>query len=406
MDNLVATEKGVENLSKDDITALINNPDADTKIRVIEKISDQYSSAKFSKSQSELAEQIFRLLCQQAEVEVRKALSENLMSNTSIPHDIVLSLARDVEEVSAPVLEFSEILTEQDLLEIIQSTEKKQILMSVSSRSTVQESVSDALVDKKVEDVTGNLIKNDGARIAQQTFEKAIQDNSDSEEIAEAILKRATVPTKVIELMTRTVSAAISKKLESKYKKSFKEINQFFKESAEVAALKFQESKPIDDDLIKVVDDLEERGLLEDALHPMHGMLTQLLDGLEQMGHVSPIAALQRGHLTLFEVMLARATSVPITNVHKLVVDTEGGLRALYERAQLPANIYDAVRFITTIILRINDEARKNKKPLSHNNLTLLIKYIVQASHGTNIPGLAKFVERMRENVERTQSEW
>ncbi len=56
-----------------------------------------------------------------AKVMVRKALSESVKENLDIPKDIALTLAADVVEVAAPILEFSKALSDEDLLEIIQN---------------------------------------------------------------------------------------------------------------------------------------------------------------------------------------------------------------------------------------------------------------------------------------------
>ena len=52
---------------------------------------------------------------------VRDALSENLKENPNVPHEVALSLAQDVDQVSLPVLQYSEILSDQDLTEVDRS---------------------------------------------------------------------------------------------------------------------------------------------------------------------------------------------------------------------------------------------------------------------------------------------
>ena len=51
---------------------------------------------------------------------VRAILAEALKSAANVPHDIIMLLARDVESiVAAPILEYSPLLSDDDLLEII-----------------------------------------------------------------------------------------------------------------------------------------------------------------------------------------------------------------------------------------------------------------------------------------------
>lgn len=393
-------------LTHDDIKALIDSPDTGTKIQVIEKLSSQYNRSDFTQEQIQLAEQIFRLLLKEAEVEVRKALSTNLMSNRNIPHDVVYALAKDVEQVSLPVLQFSDVLTDADLVEIISSSQSAGVQVSVASRANVSEEVSTALIDTKNEAVITNLLRNDGAKISDAGYTKVVDTFSESERMVEMLVTRGSLSPKVIEHMTQKVSQAIQQKLEGKYKSNFASINDFFRESAEVAALKFREVEGVDVELMDLVDDLERTNKMQEALEPNFGMLTQLLDGLEHLGRFSPISGLINGHLTLFEIGLSRATGVPLVNVKKLVVDTEGGLRALYERANLPMNMYEAVRFITGVIIVMEKEAKANPQRRPRFMLQLLLKRIIDESVGKNIPKLSHLTTMIRTQLENRQGEW
>ncbi len=54
-----------------------------------------------------MAEQIFRIMVKDAEVRVREALAINLKENPNVPHDVAVTLAKDVDQVALPVLRFS-----------------------------------------------------------------------------------------------------------------------------------------------------------------------------------------------------------------------------------------------------------------------------------------------------------
>lgn len=384
----------------------MQSPNSETKIGITEKLSAQYNAKEFSESQLQLAEQIFRLLLKQAEVEVRKALSENLMNNRAVPTDVILSLAKDVEEVAVPVLQFSEVLTDDDLVEIVKSSEQEAAQVAIANRSNVSEKVSSALVSTENENVVGNLVRNQGASISEESYNHVVDTFPQHESIVESMLTRGTLPARVIKHMTMKVSSVIQNKLESKYNKSFDGINEFFKESGEIAALKFQESIAIDNDLIQLVDDLERNGQLENALQPANGMLSQLLDGIEQVGQMTPIAALQRGHLTLFEIGISRMTGIPFGNIHKLMQDSDG-FQALYERAQLPPHFIEAVKLVIKVIKEMNQEAKKDpsvKRP--QDDMYMFVKRIGQASRGQDIPNLAHFIDGINRAMENVQSEW
>src|SRR5690606_40556074 len=81
-----------------------------------------------------------------AAVKVRQALSQSLKDSTDVARDVALALAHDVAEVAIPMIEFSEVLTEGDLIDLIESqgTDHRQ---AVARRERVSDKVAAALVD-------------------------------------------------------------------------------------------------------------------------------------------------------------------------------------------------------------------------------------------------------------------
>src|SRR4051794_21210893 len=75
------------------------------------KLGTQYSEGRLTDRERQLANDIFRLLVADAETQVRRTLSESLKTSPDLPHDIALTLARDIEEVATPMLECSLVLT-------------------------------------------------------------------------------------------------------------------------------------------------------------------------------------------------------------------------------------------------------------------------------------------------------
>jgi len=393
-------------LSPDDIKSLMENPNTETKVLVIEKLARQYSTHNFTDSQIQLAEQIFRLLIKQAEVEVRKALSENVMSCKTIPHDVVFELAKDIEEVSLPVLEFSDVLTDSDLVEVIKSTNATTKHIAIANRDGISEDVSSALVETNNEDVIENLLDNESAQISKKSYDNILESFSNNEIIADSMISRGSLPQKTVESMMSKISRVIQKKLEGKYKHSFEDINDFFKESSEVATFKFMSKQSIDQQVMDLIDDLEKTGKLNEALHPVHGMLTHLLDGLDQLGQLAPLSALAQGNDTLFEITISRLTSVPFQNVETLCADKKGGLRALYEQAQLPPKFFDAVQLVLAVIKNMKKDAEAKGAPKASEDLSLMIKNIMNASKSVKIPNLAHFISTVNHHMEQSQGEW
>ena len=94
-------------LSKNDVERLLSDPSPDARAEAAAKIATHYdAAADFGEQEKKLAEEIFSIMCKDAEERVRMALSANLKEYPFLPHEIALTLANDVETVSKPILAF------------------------------------------------------------------------------------------------------------------------------------------------------------------------------------------------------------------------------------------------------------------------------------------------------------
>jgi hypothetical protein len=135
-------------LSAEDVKKLLT-PDTrgDARLEVTEKIAANYAGDSFDPNASLIAEQIFRLLVRDTEVKVRTMMAERLKSSTALPRDIVMVMAKDVEDaVALPVLQYSEVLAEEDLIALVEATKQPSRHVAVSSRKEVPEALADTLI--------------------------------------------------------------------------------------------------------------------------------------------------------------------------------------------------------------------------------------------------------------------
>eukprot|EP00658_Telonema_sp_P-2_P045855 TRINITY_DN33877_c0_g1_i1.p1 TRINITY_DN33877_c0_g1~~TRINITY_DN33877_c0_g1_i1.p1 ORF type:complete len:170 (-),score=13.33 TRINITY_DN33877_c0_g1_i1:98-607(-) len=98
----------------------------------------QFGASALTESERQIAEDIFRVMLRDAAVRVRQALSESLKDNPDVPHDVAASLAQDVDEVAMPVIEFSSVLTDKDLIDIVR-TRGTDVQKVVAGRRDVSE---------------------------------------------------------------------------------------------------------------------------------------------------------------------------------------------------------------------------------------------------------------------------
>ncbi len=123
----------------------------------------------------ELTLEALEILAQDEIVRVRRILAETLKDMTGVPRHIILRLAHDSElAVAAPVLEFSPLLSDDDLLEIIASPTVAGALAAVSRRAVVSEAVSDAIVHSEDWDAVASLLGNASAQIREETLDQLV----------------------------------------------------------------------------------------------------------------------------------------------------------------------------------------------------------------------------------------
>ena len=133
-------------LTQDDVAKLMADPSGEVRAETTAKIASQFEMKALSPAERQIAEEIFRRLVKDAEVRVREALTSHLKNSPELPHDVALALAKDVDSVSLPMIKFSEVLTDADLIEIVRDQgDAKQV--AVAQRPSVSTCVADALID-------------------------------------------------------------------------------------------------------------------------------------------------------------------------------------------------------------------------------------------------------------------
>ena len=195
-------------LTHSDVSRLLADPSPEARVDAATKIATGFDLGIFSDSERKLAEEIFRIMVSDAEVRVREAIAITLKGNRFLPYDVAQALAADVDRVALPLLKYSDVLTDDDLLEIIRShNEDKQI--AIAGRLFVSEIVAGALIDSKSETVVCSLIANEGARISETSFIKAIDTLGESDKVQTALVGRSSLPVSVAEKLVAKLSQSL-----------------------------------------------------------------------------------------------------------------------------------------------------------------------------------------------------
>ncbi len=310
-------------LSKSDVEKLLANPSVEQRAETAAMLADDFSDQHFDESERKLAGEIFRIMVHDAEVRVREALSAHLKESPDIPHDVAVSLASDVDSVALPIIEFSDVLTDNDLVGIISASgQLKQA--AVARRETLSIDVTKALVETENETVIATMMDNEGADISEDSYQYVLENFSDSEAIKTPMALRSVLPIEVSERLVTLVSDNLRDHLLSK------------KEMDEDATA----------DLILGIRERATLGLLLPGTEAED--MEKLVGQLEENGRLTPsiiLRALCAGNLTFFESAMAHCAKIPISNVRILIHDSgDLGLTALFDKTSLPDEMLPAIR--------------------------------------------------------------
>lgn len=173
--------------------------------RLIPGLSDKESSKL-----QDLTFEVLRILAEDQLPRVRQIIAEEIKTATNAPPDIVQRLAEDLELiVSAPILEYSILLTDQDLLEIIASRMDTGVLSAISRRHNVSESVCDAIVAARDEPSVAALLANPSAQIREETLDSVIEGAPDVEKWHEPLANRPSLSQRALQRIAGFVTSVL-----------------------------------------------------------------------------------------------------------------------------------------------------------------------------------------------------
>jgi uncharacterized protein (DUF2336 family) len=309
-------------LSQDDVVRLLTDPSGEARAATAAKIAADFGKGGLAPAERKIAEEIFRLMVRDAEVRVREALAENLKRARDVPHEVVLALAKDTDRVAEPILKFSEVLTDDDLVEIIR-TQGPAKQVAIAGRPAVSEKVSASLVETRNETVVQALVGNEGAAISEKSLQKVVDDFGGREGIQAAMVRRPKLPVTVAERLVTLVSEKLKTELVSRHELPAALATDLLLQSRERAVL-------------GISSEAEEQEV-QTLVRQMH-----------RNGRLTPSIVLRAavmGDMTFFEAALAELAGIPLFNARALIHD-EGqlGLRSLCDRAKLPATHLPGIR--------------------------------------------------------------
>ncbi len=327
-------------LNKDDVARLLSDPSGEARAETAAKIARNFSAGDLTESERAVVEDIFRIMVKDAEVRVREALAQNLKENPSMPHDVAVNLAQDVDSVSLPVLQFSEVLSDEDLVEIVRSqSAAKQV--AIAKRPKVSETVSSVLVETDNEDVVTHLVSNVGAEISEKSLQHVVESLGEAEGVQAAMVTRPNLPVTVTERLLTKVSENMKEELAKHQKLPADLATDLILQSRERATISLSDGSS-EDVLEKLIRQLHENGRLTPSI---------------------VLRALCMGDLNFFEAAMARLAGVPLINMRRLIHDAGPlGLKSAFDKAGLPKTHFPAARAAIDVVRETDYDGGENDR--------------------------------------------
>jgi len=195
---------------------LADDEDAEVRAELARKIARLLPGISFEEATEfgALAIETLEKLAADETPRVRTILSEEIKHLGCAPKQIVDRLARDAElEVATPVLQFSPLLSDTDLLEIIACAKATHVLAAVAKRAKVSGEVSDAIVASLDIPAIATLLANPNAEIREKALETVVQAAEKIEAWHEPLTLRVDMSVRLIRRVASFVGYTLLERL-------------------------------------------------------------------------------------------------------------------------------------------------------------------------------------------------
>ena len=196
---------------------LARDSDETVRIDLVSKISalrPELDSDQREKAERYISE-VLEILAQDQTTRVRQVLADTLKDVADAPGAVIRRLAVDVEDVVAnPILQFSPILSDEDLLEIIDGGCAGGRLSAISRRQGLGEAVADAIVTTDDRDAVTALLENKSAQIREEMLDKLVDQAPQVEAWHKPLVERPQLSPNATRRLASFVAKSLLKSLE------------------------------------------------------------------------------------------------------------------------------------------------------------------------------------------------
>lgn len=288
-----------------DVSKLIDlarNRSTDGRSALVSAIGDliDESERQFSDQELALMNDILKKLIQEVAGPIRKSLAEKLARTKTAPVEVIEILANEEIDISAAILQHSELLSDHALIGIVRKRTHSHRL-AIAMRKHIAGGVCDALVEAKEPDIIKRLLENHGAQISQATLAYLVDQSMTVDEFQEPLLRRNDLASDLAKRMYVHVSGALRDFI----------LAHFDVDRAE-----------LDSKLAEATTEALEKATSENHVDAAQALADKLAQRKE-LTHDLVVQTLRRGEVPLFEAMMSQMTGLPQELVCRLMYEEE-----------------------------------------------------------------------------------
>jgi uncharacterized protein (DUF2336 family) len=274
------------------------------------------------------AEGALLMLLDDASPLVRRAMAEVFARSQEAPAAIVQALALDQSSVALPILEYSPLLIDADLVDIA-ATGDSETQCAIARRVNLPASVCAAIAEVGSAAAALELIENAYAELPPFSWDRIVERHGHLAAIRESML--------VLEDLPAATRVALVAKLSDTLAQFVVAKNWLSADRAE-----------------RIADEARDRSTVNIAAssrgEEMRGLIAHLR-ATSQLTAGLILRALLSGNVELFEAALAELSGLPRARVSSLLLDRgEASLVALLQRARLPESTFAAFRAALDVV--------------------------------------------------------
>jgi uncharacterized protein (DUF2336 family) len=280
-----------------------------------------YHYSELSRDDRAAAEGALIMLLDDPSPLVRVGLARALAFSENAPPAVILGLAADQPEVAAWVVEHSPLLLDADLVDAV-ATGESRMQAAIANRAALPASVSAAIAEVGSAEACLILLENPQAEIAAFSLDRIVVRHGHLAAVRESMLARDELSAATRQALVAKLSHTLAGFVIAREWLEPERAERVVKEACEKATVALAAQSP-ECEIRPLIRHLRESG--------------QLTAGLI-------LRALLSGNVDMFVEALAELSDLPLARVRALVYEKAGGLRAIFERANLPASTYAAFR--------------------------------------------------------------